>query len=181
MDLSEQLKEKLGSIQTSFKEDIASVRGSRPSAALVEDIQVEYYGQKLPIKQLGSISIILPREIQVSVWDANAADLVAKAITTKLNIQTARDGNTIHAHLPQLTQERREELLKVIRAKAEEARIKSRTIRDELKKEISEQEKEGIMTQDDKFNLQERMQKHVDEFNKQIDELLNKKTIEINE
>jgi len=164
-----------------FRDEISSIRGSRPSPALVEDIQVEYFGQRLPIKQLGSISVIPPREVQVSVWDGSAADAVAKAISDKLNLQAAREGNIIHANLPQLTQERREELLKVIRSKAEEARIKSRTIRDEIKKEIGAKEKSGDMTEDDKFELQETMQKQMEEFNATIDDMLKKKEIEINE
>lgn len=180
-DFLKKLEESLADAMNFFRSEISSIRGSRPSPALVEDIQVEYYGQKIPIKQLGSISVVPPREVQVSVWDANVADAVAKAIATKLNLQAAREGNMIHANLPSLTQERREELLRVIRAKAEEARIKSRTVRDELKKEIGAQEKSGDMTEDDRFELQEKVQKQMDEFNKGIDDLLDKKMKEINE
>ncbi len=180
-DFSQELEKRLSEVLKYFKDEISSIRGSRPSPALVEDISVEYYGQKLPIKQLGSISVIPPREVQVSVWDANAADPVAKAISAKLNLQAAREGNVIHANLPMLTDERRNELLKIVRAKAEEARIKSRTIRDEIKKDVAVQEKSGDVTEDDRFGLQEKMQKQMDDFNKEIDALLEKKTNEINE
>jgi ribosome recycling factor len=181
MDIAEQLKQRLADIMKFFRDEISSIRGSRPSPALVEDVQVEYYGQKMPVKQLGSISVVPPRDIQITVWDANAADVVAKAVSAKLNLQAAREGNTIHANLPSLTQERRNELLKAVRGKAEEARIKSRTVRDDLKKEVAAQEKSGSMTEDDRFQLQEQMQKEVDAFNKEIDALLEKKTAEINE
>jgi ribosome recycling factor len=180
-NIKKELQGHLDAIKQAVKDEIAAVRGSRPTPALVEDITVEYYGQKMPIKQMGSISLVPPREIQINVWDASAVSLVAKAVSEKLNVQASPDGNVIHVNLPSLTQERKDELIKMVRGKIEDARIKSRTMRDEMKKKIADKEKAGDLTEDDKFELGEFMQKAVDAFNKDLDMMLEKKTAEINE
>ncbi|MFA6353150.1 MAG: ribosome-recycling factor, partial [Candidatus Paceibacterota bacterium] len=149
--------------------------------ALVEDITVEYYGQKLPIKQMGSISVVLPREIQITVWDASAVNAIAKAVSNALNLSASPDGNTVHVNLPSLTQERKDEIIKMIKAKTEDTRIKSRNARDDIKKKMSDQEKEGGITEDERFKISEDIQKDIDKFNKEIDEILEKKIVEINE
>lgn len=181
MDVQQELQRRLDEALAYFKDDIGSVRGSRPTPALVEDIQVEYYGQRMPIKQLGSIVIVPPREIQISVWDGSVAGAVAKAVSEKLSVNAAPEGNIIHVNLPSLTQERREELSKIIKAKTEEARIKSRSARDEIKKELTAQEKDGDITEDDRFAITEGMQKIMDDFNGKIEEILAKKLAEIQE
>ena len=181
MDIKKELRSKLLEIAKFFKDEVGPIRGSRPTPALVEDIQVEYYGQRLPVKQLGSIMVVPPREVQISVWDANAVSAIVKEVSARLNVNAANDGNVIHVNLPSLTQERKNELSKVIRAKAEEARIKSRTARDEIKKHLSEMEKSGEITEDEKFELNEEIQKMMDDFNKEIDLGVEKKTAEINE
>ena len=181
MDIKKELQEKLADISRFFKDEIGPIRGSRPTPALVEDIQVEYYGQRLPIKQLGSIMVVPPREVQINVWDANAVNAVVKEVSSRLSVNAANDGNTIHVNLPSLTQERRNELEKVVRAKAEDARIKSRTARDEIKKHLGEMEKSGEITEDKKFELGEEMQKLMDGFNKDVDSMVDKKMAEINE
>jgi len=181
MEASNELQTHLDTIKQSLKDEVASVRGSRPTPALVEDIAVEYYGQKVPVKQMGSIGVVPPREIQISVWDMSAVSVVAKAVSEKLNVQAAPDGNTIHVNLPSLTQERKDELIKMVRGKIEEARIKSRTIRDEVKKKVADMEKTGEVTEDDRFKINEQMQKAIDDFNKDLDAMLEKKTNEINE
>lgn len=182
MDIQQDFKKQLDNIFNFFKNEASSIRGSRPTPALVEDIQVECYGgQKMSVKQLGSISIVPPREIQITVWDISVAPAVAKAVGEKVNATAAQEGAVIHINLPSLTDERRAELIKVIKNKAEEARIKSRNARDDVKKHISNQEKEGVITEDDKFSLQEDIQKALDAFNKDVDALVEKKIAEINE
>ncbi len=180
-ELKKELELKLSEVIKFFKDEISPIRGSRPTPALVEEIQVEYYGQKLPIKQLGSIMIVPPREIQISVWDANVVSAIVKEVSSRLNVNAANDGNTIHINLPSLTQERKNELIKAVKSRAEETRIKSRTLRDEIKKHLSEMEKSGEITEDEKFEINEDIQKMMDKFNSDIDNLLEKKTREINE
>jgi len=181
MNVSEQLKATLEEVFNHFKEEMSAIRGSRPTSALVEDIAIDYYGQQTPMKQLGSITLVPPREIQINMWDAQGVKAAEKAISEKLNVNATSEGNIIHVHLPSLTQERRDELIKIVKAKAEDARIKSRTIRDEAKKEADALEKNGKLTQDDKFKEMEKVQKTMDEFNKNVDETIEKKIREISE
>lgn len=172
---------KIQEIYGFFKSEVSAVRGSRPSPALFEDVIVECYGGRTPLKHLGSISVILPREIQISVWDASIVPAVVKAVSLKLNLNASNEGSVVHVNLPSLTQERRDELSKIVRSRAEEARVKSRTLRDDIKKEINNKEKEGEITEDERFKLNESIQKLVDKFNKDIDEAVEKKIEEINE
>ena len=130
--------EKISGILKFFKEQMAGIRSNRPSAKLVEDILVDYFGQKLPIKQLGSISVIPPREIQISIWDNQVINSVAKTIESSgLNVAANIDGNLIRINLPALSEERRQELVKLVKKEAEEARIKIRHSRDEQNKKTA--------------------------------------------
>lgn len=182
MDLLKDLQIKIDAAIQYFKEQLSGIRGSRPIPKLVEDIPVEYFGQKLTIKQLGSINIVPPREIQISVWDKQTVSNVAKAIeSSNLNLSANIEGNLIRINLPPLSQERREELIKVVKKEAEETRIKTRASRDETNKKISRQFERGEINEDDKFRLKESVQKSVDKINEDIERLLANKIKEINE
>jgi len=165
-----------------FKDQISFIRGGRPNAKLVEDISVEYFGQKLPIKQLGSINIVPPREIQISVWDKNAASVVLKAIeASNLNVGANLDGNVIRVNLPPLSGERRQELMKLVKRETEEAKIKVRGLRDEENKEINRQFESKEIGEDEKFKLKEKIQEGVDKANREIEKILEGKIREIEE
>ena len=159
-----------------------TLRSNRPSPKMVEDIKVDYYGQLMPIKQLGSISIVPPREIDISVWDGGAVNAVAKAIeTSSLQLTANIDGNLIRINLPTLTDERRKELDKAIRKMAEEVRIRIRGSRDEINKEIKRLEDAGSLSEDIAFKKKEEAQRFVDKFNNEIELLLANKLREISE
>ncbi|KKQ22333.1 MAG: Ribosome-recycling factor [Candidatus Wolfebacteria bacterium GW2011_GWC1_37_10] len=177
-----ELENKISESVKHFKESLAVIRSGRPSPKLLEDIQADYFGQKMPIKQLGSISIAPPREIQVSVWDKQAVVAASKAIeAANLGVSVNIDGNLIRVNLPALSTERRQELIKVAKKETEEARIKIRHLRDEANKKISSKEEAGEISEDDKFKFKEEIQKAVDKANKEIDEILANKTKEIEE
>lgn len=177
-DLELKIKESL----EFFKSQLGAIRGGRPSPKLVEDIGVDYFGQKMPIKQLGSISINPPREILISIWDKQAVSAVAKAIeSSNLNVSANTDGNLIRINLPPLSTERRQELIKIVKKESEEVRIKIRHLRDEANKKITQQEESGEITEDGKFKLKEETQKIIDKANKEIEEMLDKKIKEIEE
>lgn len=176
------LEQKFNESSEYLKSQLGAIRGGRPSPKLVEDISVDYFGQKMPIKQLGSISVNLPREILISVWDKQAVGVVAKAIeSSNLNVSANTDGNLIRINLPPLSSERRQELIKVIKKEAEETRIKVRSLRDEANKEIKQQEGGGEITEDQKFKMKEQIQKSVDKANADIEAMLEKKINELNE
>ncbi len=180
--MTQDLEIKFNEFLEYFKSQLAAIRGSRPSPKLVEDIQVDYFGQKMPLKQLGSISVNLPREILISVWDKQAVGPVSKAIeSSNLNVSANIDGTLIRINLPPLSSERRQELIKIIKKESEETRIKIRSLRDETNKKINQQEESGEITEDQKFKLKEQIQKAVDKANDNIESMLEKKIKEIEE
>ncbi|MCR4275285.1 MAG: ribosome recycling factor [Candidatus Wolfebacteria bacterium] len=165
-----------------FKSQLSTIRGNRPSPKLVEDITIEYYGQKLTVKQVGAISVAPPREIQISIWDKNAVNIVAKAIeSSNLNVSSSVDGNVIHINLPPLSQERREELVKIVKKESELARIGIRSHRDEAIKESKNEFEAGKITEDDKFKSKDKIQEITDRVNEEIEKILEQKIREIEE
>ncbi|TRZ64475.1 MAG: ribosome recycling factor [Spirochaetia bacterium] len=182
MNITKGLELKISETINYFKNQLSSIRGGRPNAKLVEDISVEYFGQRLPIKQLGSINIVPPREIQISVWDKNAASAVLKAIeASNLNIGANLDGNVIRVNLPPLSGERRQELTKLVKREAEEAKIRVRGLRDEENKEINRQFEGKEIGEDEKFKLKEKVQESVDRVNGEVEKILEGKIKEIEE
>lgn len=182
MDILKTLELKTADVLKSLKDELSGIRGGRPSSKLVEEIAVDYFGQKLSIKQLGSINIIPPREIQISVWDKNSAALVLKAIeASNLNVSTILEGNLIRINLPALSGERRQELAKLAKKETEEIKIKVRSVRDEINKEITSQFDNKKISEDEKFKLKEKVQKKIDEVNGEIDKILEAKIKEIEE
>jgi len=176
------LEQKTKSILEAVKQELAGLRTNRPTPQLVEDIQVEYLGGMLKVKQLGSISILPPRDIQVSVWDKNAVLSVAKAIeTSALKLNPSVSGNVVRIKMPPLTAERREEFIKVAKASAEKWRIKLRNLRDEANKKIVQALEAKTISEDQKFKSKEKIQETIDKINKEIDTALNNKIREITE
>jgi ribosome recycling factor len=159
-----------------FKNEIAGLRTGRASTALVEEIKVDYYGSKIPIKQLASISVPEANQIVLQVWDKGAVDLVEKAIIENLNITPQKQGNVLRLTLPPLTEERRRELVRMLHKMAEEARIAVRNIRRDAKELIEDQE--GVSEDEIKRAL-ERLQKLTDKYIEEINQLTEAKEKEI--
>lgn len=159
--------------------ELKAVRSNRPSVGMVEDVRVEAYGQTMEVKQLGSLSIRPPREIEVNVWDHSVIGAVAKAIeNAKMGFSVAVDGTTVRVTLPPLTDERRAELTKMVRKMTEEARIAVRGERDEAIKELKLQA--GI-SEDQVFKSKAQIQKVVDAANEKIETALESKLQELGE
>lgn len=181
MDVLKELETKKPEIIQYFKNQLAQIRGGRPTAKLVENIQVDYLGQKLRVMQLGSISVVLPREIQISVWERGAVPLVAKGIAAVINVQPSVEENLIRLNLPPLSAERRAELTKVVKQGSEEIKIKVRSLRDELLKKVKRQEEEKKISEDERFNLRVKIEEGIRKINEEIDKSLDNKIKEINE
>ena len=174
------LEQKLKSLFDGLKTEFQTIRSGRPSPRMVEDIKVEVYGQQLPVKALGSITVVPPRELQISIWDSAVVGAVAKAIElSPLNVTANTDGNLIRINLPQLTDERKKEFEKVIRKMTEEVRIRVRGTRDEANKEIKKMEENKSLSEDMAFKQKEEIQKAVDKTNKEIENALENKIKEI--
>ncbi|MFA5083909.1 MAG: ribosome-recycling factor [Candidatus Paceibacterota bacterium] len=163
-----------------FKKEIIGIRGNRPSPALVENLKVDYFGQTLLIKQLGSISVVPPREIDVNVWDKNAIPGVVKAIETT-GLSANYTDKLIRINLPPLSEERRQELIKAVKKIGETFKIQLRAHRDESNKEIGQSFDAKEISEDQKFKLKEEIQKNVDSVNQEIENILGKKIKELEE
>jgi ribosome recycling factor len=159
-----------------FKNEIAGLRTGRASTALVEEIKVDYYGSKVPIKQLASVSVPEANQIVLQVWDKGAVDLVEKAIIENLNLTPQKQGNVLRLTLPPLTEERRRELVRMLHKMAEEARVAVRNIRRDAKELIEDQE--GISEDEIKRAL-ERLQKLTDKYIEEINHLTEAKEKDI--
>jgi ribosome recycling factor len=159
-----------------FKNEIAGLRTGRASTALVEEIKVDYYGSKVPIKQLASVSVPEANQIVLQVWDKGAVELVEKAIIENLNITPQKQGNVLRLTLPPLTEERRRELVRMLHKMAEEARVAVRNIRRDAKELIEDQE--GVSEDEIKRAL-ERLQKLTDKYIEEINQLMEAKEKEI--
>ncbi len=177
-----ELQEKSNQFAVALKQEFMGMRSNRPSPRMVEDIYVEAYGQKMSVKQLGAISIVPPMQIQISVWDKTIVGAVAKAIeSSNLNVNANIEGNLIRINLPPLSDERRKELVKVVKKETEETKIKIRSVRDEIQKKINRDFDSGEITEDEKFKIKDKIQEIMDKSNKELDDLLEKKIKEIEE
>lgn len=161
-----------------FKSEISGLRTGRASTSLVEDIKVEYYGSKVPIKQVGNVSVPESNQILIQVWDQNAIPPIEKALMEQLSLNPSRQGTILRITLPPLTQERRKEIVKLLHKTTEEAKISIRNIRRDAKEMI--ESLEGISEDDIKRAL-ERLQKLTDNYIKEISDLSETKEKEIME
>lgn len=177
-----ELKTKLEATVGKLRQDLQSMRSSRPSIEMIKDIKVGMYDGIMTVEQLGSLAVVPPRTIAVSAWDKAAVGPVQKAIEEAgRGFSVSADGNTIRATLSALGDERREELTKTAKKSAEGARISVRAERDEAIKKLKAGEDKGELSEDDVFKLKQEAQKAVDEANKAIESHLSKKLAEFSE
>lgn len=160
--------------------EIGQIRTGRANPALVENIMVDYYGTKTPLKQVASINVPESKLLVIQPWDKDSLVNIESAIRdSDLGFNPNNDGQVIRINIPSLTEERRKELVKVLNQRTEEGKISVRNVREEAWKEIQEQEKEGKISEDDKFSGKDYLQKVIDEYNKKIEEIREKKEKEI--
>ncbi len=177
-----ELEVSLKSATASLREEIQNVRSNRPSVEILENVKVNCYGQMMSVKQLGSLNLRPPREIEIQVWDKNTAQAVIKAIEeAKIGMGVSSDGNVIRASLPVLTDERRKELIKLAGKMTETSKIRLRNLRDDYIKKFKASEEKGEMTEDEFFQAKEKAQKFIDEANREAEKMLEDKTKEIEE
>jgi ribosome recycling factor len=176
-------EEKMLKALESVRHEFSTVRTSRATPALLDNIKVEAYGSPMPIKQAASITCPEPRSIQIQPWDVSLIGAIEKAILkSDLGITPQNDGKIIRLNMPQLTQERRKELVKIIHKLAEEkGRISVRNIRRQAVETIKKQGKDGIIPEDEAKKLEKKMQDLHDKYIGEIDKLVTKKEEEIME
>jgi ribosome recycling factor len=175
-------KPKMEKAAERFREEIGKLRTGRASSAIVENLIVDYYGSKSPLKQIASINVPEPRLIVIAPWSKDNLVDIEKAINEAgLGLNPTNDGQVVRIATPPLNEERRTELVKVLGKFAEDARVLVRQGREEAWDEIQELVKSGELAEDDKFKGKEKLQKIVDEYNKKIEEIREKKEKEIME
>lgn len=178
--LIKELEGEFGVIFSKIKEELNMVRSNRPSVAILENIKVNVYDQWMTVQQLGSLSVQPPKDILITIWDKNAVGAIMKAIEdAKIGLSVSNDGNVIRASLPVLTDERKQELAKLVKKISENYRIQVRARRDEAMKKVRVAEDSGEVNEDQEFKLKEKIQKQVDEANKKIEDLVEKKLSEL--
>src|SRR5579864_3134733 len=162
--------------------DLQSVRTGRATPALLDRIQVDYYGSPTPIQGVANISAPDPRLVVVQPWDPGMLGPIEKAIQrSDLGINPTNDGSVIRLALPQLTQDRRKELVKQVHQRAEEARVAVRNCRRDALDHLRKAEKDGGISQEDERRAQERLQKLTDQFIKKVDDVSRTKETEVME
>jgi ribosome recycling factor len=164
----------------STRSEFGSVRTGRASAGLLDRIQVSYYGTKTPLNQLAQISVPEPRLLSIQPYDKGAIKEIERAILeSDLGLTPANDGQVIRLPVPQLTEQRRKDLVKVVGKLAEEGRIALRNVRRDAITQLKDLEKDGDVGSDDLHRAEDRMQKLTDEHVKMVDELYKHKETEI--
>ncbi len=175
-------REKMDKSINSLKYEYNSIRAGRANAAVLDRINVDYYGSPTPINQMAAISVPEPRILAIQPWDMSALSLIEKAIlASDLGINPSNDGRIIRLVFPALTEERRKQLAKEVSKYAEEAKVAVRQIRRDCIEKIKTMKKNSEITEDDQKYGEEKLQKITDEFVKKIDEIADAKANEIME
>ena len=168
-----------GALNT-LKSDFGGLRTGRASTTLLEPIMVEAYGQQIPMSQVGTISAPEPRLLSVQVWDKGQVSFVEKAIREAgLGLNPMADGQMVRVPLPELNEERREELVKIAGKYAEQCRVAVRNVRRDGMDQLKKGEKDGEISQDEQKSLSDDVQKLTDDYVEKIDEALSQKEAEI--
>jgi ribosome recycling factor len=171
---------KLAASREWLAREYRGLRTGRASPAILDSISVSAYGSMMPLKQVGSIGAEDARTLRVQPFDASLLKDIERAISAAdLGVGTSSDGASVRVTFPELSAERREQLVKVAKAKLEEARTTVRIARDEVWKDVQEKEKAGTMSEDEKFRLKDELQKKVDAANEELEKAFESKEKEM--
>lgn len=173
-------EKRIAEIADRLGKELSGVRTGRATPAILDGIQVESYGTRMPLNQVANIAVEDARTLRVAPWDASVSKEIEKAITVaNLGLSIGVDEKGVRVSFPELTSERRVGLLKLAKEKVEDSRTALRVARDEVWSDIQKLEREGAMPEDDKFRSKDEMQKRVDAANKAFDDMLVRKEKEI--
>ena len=176
----DQAKTQMDKTIEATKENFAGIRTGRANPSFLNDIMVDYYGAPTPIKALASIGVPEPRTLAVTPFDASQAGAVEKAIRdSDLGVNPNRDGNVIRVTMPELTEDRRRDYVKIAKTKAEEGKVAVRNIRRKVKEDLEAKVKDGDLGEDEGNRLQKELETVTKQKNDMIDQLLDAKEKEI--
>lgn len=175
-------KKRVAEIHEWLGNEFVAIRTGRATPALLDNVKVESYGTLVLLQQVGSVGVEDARTIRITPWDAGMVKDIEKAVAAAdLGVSVGSDEKGVRVTFPELTSERRGQLVKLAKQKHEEARVSIRGARDEAIKDIEKKEKDGEIGKDEKFSAKEALQKEVDTANKALDEMLDRKEKEIAE
>ena len=176
----EEAKEQMEKALAALKRDFNRVRTGRASLSLLDGLRADYYGQPTPLNQMASLSVPEPRLIVIQPWDPKSCDAIEKSIlASDLGLTPNNDGKVVRIAVPPLTEERRKELVKVVKKMAEETKVAVRNARREANDLLKELKKEGEISEDDAFRGQDEVQKITDKYVAKVDEVSAEKEKEI--
>ena len=166
----------------SFKKDISTLRTGRANTSMLNIIKVDVYGQQMPIEQLATVSVPEARLISIQVWDKSNMSLIESAIQkSELGINPQTDGQLIRLRIPDLTEERRKDLIKILKNMGEKGKVSIRNIRREANEDLKKKLKEKVISEDENKNFEKNIQKLTDQNIENIEKLLTEKEKEISQ
>jgi ribosome recycling factor len=179
-DVFNEAKDRMTKAVEALRRELATIRTGRAHPGLVEHLRVDYYGVPTPLNQLATISVPDPRLLTIQPWDRQAMGPIEKAILkSDLSLTPTNDGVIIRLSIPQLTEERRRELAKSVHKKVEEGRVEIRNIRRDGHDELRRLQREKLISEDDQFRGQEKLQKLTDEYIQQVERVGEEKEAEL--
>jgi ribosome recycling factor len=179
-DVLADAKDRMGKAVEALRKELATIRTGRAHPGLMEHLRVDYYGAPTPLNQIATIGVPEPRLLTIQPWDRQSLGPIEKAIhKSDLGLNPINDGNIIRLVIPQLTEERRKELVKVVHKKVEEGRVAVRNVRRDCHDELRRLQKEKAVSEDSQFRAQEDLQKLTDEFIQEIERVGEEKEAEL--
>ena len=181
-EVHEKLESKMEKTISVLKEDLAVIRAGRANPSMLDKVVVDYYGTPTPLKQMAGVSAPEPRVILIQPWDKSSLKSIEKAIqVSDLGVNPTNDGIQIRIAIPQLTEDRRKDLTKLVAKTGEQAKVALRNERREANDKIKKLEKDGELTEDDAKKATDEVQKIIDRYTKTVDEMVARKEKEIME
>jgi ribosome recycling factor len=179
-DVLADAKDRMGKAVEALRKELATIRTGRAHPGLIEHLRVDYYGAPTPLNQLATINVPEPRLLTIQPWDHQSLGAIEKAILkSDLGLNPSNDGNIIRLVIPQLTEERRKELVKVVHKKVEEGRVAVRNVRRDRHDELRRLQREKEISEDAQYLAQEELQKLTDDFIKDIERVGEEKEAEL--
>ncbi len=180
LDIHRDAEEKMKKTVGVYKEELQGIRAGRANPALLDKITIDYYGTLTPLKQLSTITAPEPRLLVIQPWDVNLIPVIEKEILkSDLGLNPSNDGKVIRLPIPMLTEERRKELVKLVKKSSENAKIAIRNTRRECNDIIKKMEKNKELSEDERKMAEDEIQKITDKFIEEIEKLTNKKEEEL--
>ena len=180
LDVHKEAEDKMGKTISVYREELQSIRAGRANPSLLDRMTVEYYGQVTPLKQVASISAPEPRLLVIQPWDATLIPIIEKEIQkSDLGINPSNDGKLIRLQIPQLTEERRLDLIKIVKKNGEQAKVAIRNLRRDGIDKIKKLEKDKNLPEDDRKSAEDEMQKITDKYILEVDAVTSNKEEEL--